>query len=88
MQRFYGGDPERWVQIKPPLLSAYAQMLPRLEASEHLSHIEAHTLSNAGKEARGRIAELERQAEGPRRKVRRASLVEIESLGIKVERTS
>lgn len=37
----YGGDPESWLRIPPPLLKAYSIMRPRIEAERLLSLYEA-----------------------------------------------
>ena len=93
LQRFYGGNPERWHEIPVWLLVAYNAMLPRLQAEETLAQL---GLMQAGggrhtaeKDLKAYVRNLERQARGgwePRAR-RLKSLSSLRSLGIQVVRT-
>ena len=86
LQQFYGGPPDAWFELRPGVLSAYVQMLPRLDAQQQLRD-EQVTLSGSGqmkKDDRTRfVKRLQRMAQTKRR-ARKANEGDLAALGIKV----
>lgn len=85
MQRFYGGDPERWISMPIALFRAYAQMLPRLLAEERLTAIDTTALAYGRfrkLDEQRAIAQLQRATTGPRKV--KPSLEQIAAMGIAV----
>lgn len=57
LQRFYGGDPERWLHLPSALVRCYARAVPRLDAGEMLQRVTASALGmgNVPKDEASRI---------------------------------
>jgi hypothetical protein len=65
LQVFYHGDPERWLEVPEPLLSAYVEMLPILRAEAALASLTIGGLvmgGTSGLEAQAIIAQWQRLA--------------------------
>lgn len=89
LQRFYGGDPRQWLETMPiAMVSAYAAMLPRLEAEETLNAWGTGSLA-AGRvkpaEARRLRAQLQRAADAGQKPAAQASPQALAMMGIAVE---
>ncbi len=84
LQRFYGGDPDRWFDLPMPILNAYLTMLSRLQARERLSGMNVIGLAVGGAEdleARQLLTQWQ-QAAHLEKTVRPASPAELAELGI------
>lgn len=85
LQRFYGGDPERWLEIPVPVLAAYAEMYLRLDAEDRQARITDTGLGFGNveeTEAREVMATLARLTG---RKARPADRGELAAMGIAIE---
>lgn len=86
LQRFYGGPPAAWLHLPVPVLRAYSEMLPRLQAEETLARVSSGAAA-AGtlrqEELSRYLAGLERTAG---RRARPADAAALASMGIRVER--
>ncbi|MEK7765277.1 MAG: hypothetical protein AAB368_03470 [bacterium] len=69
LQRFYGGDPERWLEVPFYLVRALAEKMEAVEAGEALRAVEVAALGSGGygkETARRLLDEMQRKASGGR----------------------
>lgn len=87
---FPGGAPDCWLDMTPPVLRAYATMLPRVEADKRRKLIDDLAVGTAVAKQQDRtrhMSELERAANGGKRpKARKATWADLQRMGIKVEK--
>jgi len=77
--------------MRPALLDAFVQMLPRLQAEEALRAIDAASVANGlvrPDERRRYLSALEGQARVEREPARKASAADLAAMGIAVEEVS
>ena len=86
LQRFYGGDPLRWLELPPEIVRNYAEQMGRIQSREALLQVGVGQIAEIGVKpahARQQIERWQRMSRSGRRKP--ADLERLRAAGIAVE---